>query len=156
VTLPIGLRRLAYRGAHTVLRAYWYVRRPPVQGVKCVLTSREQILLVRHTYGRRDWDLPGGAIRRGEPPAAAARREMHEELGIEIDDWVPLGAVLAIAYHRRDKMHCFRAELDDPRLTIDRGELATVGWFHRAGLPPDLNEHVPSILARLEEHDGRG
>jgi 8-oxo-dGTP diphosphatase len=156
VILPTGLRRLAYRGAHTALRGYWFVRRPQVEGVKCVLTSREQVLLVRHTYGRRDWDFPGGAVKRGEPPATAAQREMHEELGIDIDDWISLGPVFATAYHRRDRMHCFQAELDDPRLTVDGGELAAVGWFRRASLPPDLNGNVPQILARAEDHDEPG
>jgi 8-oxo-dGTP pyrophosphatase MutT (NUDIX family) len=152
VTVPIGLRRLAYRGAHTALRAYWFVRRPRVEGVKCVLTSGQQVLLVRHTYGRRDWDLPGGAVKRGEPPLSAAQREMHEELGIDIGDWVSLGPVLASAYHRRDRMHCFQAELDDEDLTVDRGELAAVKWFERAELPPDLNGNVPQILARVGGH----
>ena len=41
------------------------------------------MLLVRHTYGPRAWDLPGGAIKRGEPPIDAARREMDEELGLD-------------------------------------------------------------------------
>jgi 8-oxo-dGTP diphosphatase len=145
-----------YRWGHTALRAYWFVRRPRVQGVKCVLSSGEQILLVRHTYGRREWDLPGGLVKRDEPPIDAARREMHEELGVEIETWVPLGAMQTIVYHRLDNMHCFQAELADPRLTIDRGELAAVGWFTRTGLPPDLSGLVPTILTRLESTDGRG
>jgi ADP-ribose pyrophosphatase YjhB (NUDIX family) len=126
-----------------------------VRGVKCVLSSEEQILLVRHTYGRAEWDLPGGLVKRSEPPVDAARREMHEELGVEIESWVSLGAMETVVYHRRDNMHCFQAELHDPRLTIDRGELAAVGWFTRTALPPDLSRHVPPILARLEDGDGR-
>jgi 8-oxo-dGTP diphosphatase len=156
VRLPIGLRRFLYRWGHAAMRGYWFVRRPRVQGVKCVLSSGEQILLVRHTYGRREWDFPGGLVKRDEPPLDAARREMHEELGVVIEDWVSLGAMETIVYHRLDNMHCFRAELDDPRLTIDRGELAAVGWFTRTELPPDLSGHVPRILTRVAETDGRG
>jgi 8-oxo-dGTP pyrophosphatase MutT (NUDIX family) len=146
---------LGYRWAHTALRGYWFVRRPKVEGVKCVLRSNGQVLLVRHTYGRRDWDLPGGAVKRREPPVAAARREMHEELGVDIEDWTALGPVLEVAYHRRDRMHCFQAELEDPRLTVDHGELAAVGWFTPAELPSGLPGHVPRILARAQEHHDR-
>src|SRR5437870_4690431 len=81
VTFAVAVRRRGYRVAFALLRVYWFVRRPALHGVKCVLTNGDQVLLVRHTYGSRDWDLPGGAVSRGEPPVATARREMHEELG---------------------------------------------------------------------------
>jgi len=129
------------------------VCRPDVDGVKCVLSRGEHILFVRHTYGHREWDLPGGAVKRGEPPLSTARREMREELGIEIDAWHSLGTVVAHAYHRRDNMHCFKAELDDQPLTVDRGEIGALEWFDRRRLPPDFAPHVPLILARLSTAD---
>ena len=147
--IPIPLRRLAYRGAHRVLRAYWFVRRPTIHGVKCVLTDRERVLLVRHTYGHRRWDLPGGSLKRGEPPAAAARREMEEELGVTIEHWRELGERPDRVYGRQDTLHCFQAELNRPPLTVDRGELAEVQWFARGELPPDLARWVRPILAWL-------
>lgn len=149
MSLPIALRRLAYRSAYVALRGYWFVRRPQVEGVKCVLTRGEDVLLVRHTYGKPRWDLPGGTLKRGEDPEHAARREMREELGVEIDDWRSLGAVCSNADYRRDRMHCFRAELDDAPLTVDLGEIASVHWFGRGALPPNLNDHVRQILARV-------
>jgi 8-oxo-dGTP pyrophosphatase MutT (NUDIX family) len=148
VRLPVPLVRLAYRSAYVVLRGYWFVRRPQVAGVKCVLTDRDRVLLVQHTYGDRGWDLPGGSLKRGEMPIEAARREMGEELGVMIDEWLPLGRVLANMHHRHDTMYCFRAELRDSHITVDRGELAAVRWFPQRGLPPDLAEHARRILAR--------
>jgi 8-oxo-dGTP pyrophosphatase MutT (NUDIX family) len=140
--------RLAYRSAFAALRGYWFVRRPQVAGVKCVLTDRDHVLLVQHTYGAREWDLPGGSLKRGELPIEAARREMGEELGVVIEDWVPLGRLLASMHHRRDTMHCFQAELRDSHITMDQGELAAVRWFPRRDLPPDLAGNVRRILAR--------
>ena len=47
--------------------------------------DRDRVLFVRHTYGdRTPWEMPGGGLRRGEAPEAAVRREMREELGIEL------------------------------------------------------------------------
>src|SRR5436305_8710278 len=76
--LPVPVRRLAYQGGYAGLRLYWLLTGPSTSGVKCVLTEGERVLLVRHTYGPREWDLPGGSIGAGESPEAAARREMNE------------------------------------------------------------------------------
>ena len=75
MSIPVALRRQGYRTAHRLLRIWWFVRRPAMHGVKCVLTDGERVLLVRHTYGQRDWDLPGGNVRRGEVVQNAASRE---------------------------------------------------------------------------------
>ena len=146
--LPIPVRRWGYRCAYSLLRVYWLLAHPEVRGVKCVLTNGDDVLLVRHTYGDREWDLPGGRIRRDEPPANTARREMHEELGVLIDDWAPLGEVSGTVDHRRDRMQCFEAEMRDGRIEIDRGELAVVDWFPRERLPDDLGRYVREILSR--------
>jgi 8-oxo-dGTP pyrophosphatase MutT (NUDIX family) len=147
VRLPIALRRAGYRTAYGLLRVYWFVRRPEVRGVKCVLTRGDRVLLVRHTYGDRRWDLPGGRMRRDEAALSTARREMQEELGLMIQDWAPIGVVLGTAEYRRDRMQIFHAEVNDGEIEIDRGELATMHWFPRRELPADVPKYVPQILA---------
>ncbi len=54
-----------------------------------------RILLVEPKY-KPDWDVPGGMAEANEPPHATARRELLEELGLEVAvgrllvvDWVP-------------------------------------------------------------------
>jgi 8-oxo-dGTP pyrophosphatase MutT (NUDIX family) len=148
VTVTLTLRRLGYRLAYRVLQVFWFVRRPPKAGVKCLVTCRDRVLLVRHTYGSRAWDVPGGAIKRGEPPLAAARREMGEELGLASAEWTGIGEVRGNVNHRRDTIHCYRVEMCEPVLTVDRGELAEVDWFARDALPEDLAPYVGSVIAR--------
>lgn len=147
---PLAPRRLGYRVAYRLLRVYWVIVRPHSKGVKCVLTSRDRVLLVRHTYGERAWELPGGSLRRNEPPVSAARREVHEELGLTIDEWRSLGEVGARMNRRAVTLHCFQAELAPPAVELDRGELAIAGWFPRRQLPADLGRYVRPILARLD------
>ncbi|WP_218028303.1 NUDIX domain-containing protein [Nocardia yamanashiensis] len=56
-----------------------------------------RVLLVEPTY-KDYWEIPGGVVEAEESPAAAAVREIREELGLEIElgrllvtDWVPSG-----------------------------------------------------------------
>jgi 8-oxo-dGTP diphosphatase len=148
--LPTPARRLAFRSAYLVLRGWWFVRRPQKLGVKCVLTNGRRVLLVRHTYGHSDeWDLPGGSVKRSESPLTAAQREVQEELGVSVQRWEPLGEMFGHVDHRRDRLHCFQAELGDAQITIDRGELAAASWFARDQLPWPLGKYVRPILGRL-------
>jgi len=55
----------------------------------------EDVLLV-HQADRGGWDIPGGIVEPGESPAAACRREIQEELGLDrppqrllVHDWAP-------------------------------------------------------------------
>jgi 8-oxo-dGTP pyrophosphatase MutT (NUDIX family) len=146
----VRVRRLAVRCAYVGLRLYWFLLRPQITGVKCVLTHGEDVLLVRHTYGRPTWELPGGTVRRKEMPIDAARREMHEELGRRIEDWVDLGELFVSTNHHRDNLHLFQATVEDRHVEIDLGELAVANWFPRDQLPSDRGRFVSRILARAQ------
>ena len=147
--LSVQVRRVAIRFAYVGLRTYWFLLRPRIVGVKCVLTNAEDVLLVRHTYGSRAWDLPGGTVRRREAPRDAARREMHEELGRRIDDWTPLGELFVRSNHHDDDLHLFLARMSDRQVEIDLVELAEAGWFPRGALPADLGRYVRPIMERV-------
>jgi 8-oxo-dGTP diphosphatase len=49
-----------------------------------IFDEHEQVLLVKHSYGRLNWELPGGAVEAGEGVIEAAVREMHEETGLHV------------------------------------------------------------------------
>lgn len=44
-----------------------------------------RVLLVHHTYGRKNWELPGGGSEPGEAPDQTARRELLEETGLRAE-----------------------------------------------------------------------
>ena len=146
--LPVTLRRLGFRLVYAILRIYWFVFRPRLSGVKCVLTDGTRVLLVRHTYGSRNWEVPGGGIKRHEPPSRAARREMREELGVDVEAWTALGELPATIHARRGMLHCFQATVPDVKIAPDRGELAAARWFAPTELPSHLGPDVASIIAR--------
>lgn len=49
----------------------------------------DRVLLVDPTY-KPGWEFPGGIVERGESPTRAGRREVAEELGIEVGDALDL------------------------------------------------------------------
>ncbi len=154
--LPAPLRRLSYRLAHCALAVWWAVRRPHTHGVKLVLRDGERVLLVRHTYGDRGrWELPGGGIRAGETPAAAARREAGEELGQADAGWTAFGEA-TLRGHRTTTLHGFTAPWDGRPLRLDPGEIAECAWWG-AELPQRRGADVAGLVAGARSaRPGRG
>jgi ADP-ribose pyrophosphatase YjhB (NUDIX family) len=52
-------------------------------GAAAVILDGDRVLLVRHTYGRLNWEIPGGASEPGESVIETAIREVREETGVE-------------------------------------------------------------------------
>jgi ADP-ribose pyrophosphatase YjhB (NUDIX family) len=146
--LPVPLRRAFYRVAFVALRVLSHVFHPRTRGVKCLVVRRGEVLLVRHSYGPRQWDLVGGFCRRGEDFADAARREALEELGVEIVALTDLGEKLRGLYGRHETLRLFRIEVDAVALAIDHGELAEIRWCARDALPLPRSELIDVALER--------
>jgi 8-oxo-dGTP pyrophosphatase MutT (NUDIX family) len=148
--LPVPLRRVGYRVAHAMLRLYWRIARPQTRGVKCVVRDGDAAVFVRHAYGdRRQWELPGGGIKRGEDPRDTAAREAREELGLDLEDWRALGSVESHGYGKRTTVMCFEAHSPERALTVDPGEIEEAGWFALADPPAPLGLDARVVLTRL-------
>jgi ADP-ribose pyrophosphatase YjhB (NUDIX family) len=138
------LYRLAWRGLQ--LRSLLPGRG---RGVKCVITHRGSVLLVRHTYGERDtWYVPGGRMRRYESPLHAAEREMCEELGVVGLRWRELVTADMRLERIAVRVTTLHAELEDPgSLRIDPVELQEARWFDPQALPRPLGGEVRLLIA---------
>jgi 8-oxo-dGTP pyrophosphatase MutT (NUDIX family) len=148
VALLRRLYRVAWRGVQ--LRAMLWRRNS--SGVKCVLTHGEEVLLVRHTYGRRNvWYLPGGGVHRGELPLRAGAREMEEELGLRGLQLRELATFETRLERIAVRLTCAHAEVADPmQVRIEPVEIAEVGWFDRAKLPTPLGSEERGLLGLLD------
>jgi len=49
-----------------------------------ILNAAGDVLLVKHTYGRLNWELPGGHAEADESIIATAVREVREETGLRV------------------------------------------------------------------------
>lgn len=94
------------RFAHWLHVAYWAVTRPLTVGVRTMLISDGQVVLVRHTY-QNAWYFPGGGAKRRETLERAARREASEEAGAELGELVLFGAYSSFSEHKSDHVVVF-------------------------------------------------
>jgi ADP-ribose pyrophosphatase YjhB (NUDIX family) len=118
--------------------------------VKCIIGDGERVVFVRHTYGDREaWELPGGGVRRGEPPEATVRREMREELGVELEGLRAAGAIEVAGHGKRTLLHCFAAQASTTDLRLARAEIAEVCWAPVTAPPRPLGRHAAAILDLL-------
>jgi len=111
------------------------------------------VLLVRHSYGRLNWELPGGASEPGETMEETALRELQEETAL-------IGRVESLAglyYKREDDSHhaVFRCRIEtsaEPAPASD--EISAVSFWPVEELPRPMSDFT---LRRI--HDavtGRG
>ena len=68
-----------------------------------IFDSEERVLLVKHSYGRNNWDLPGGKSEKDESAQETAKREVMEETGLD----VKVGQLTGIYYDPNYDMHHF-------------------------------------------------
>lgn len=75
-----------------------------LMGAAAIITNDiGQVLLVRHSYGKQNWDLPGGKAEPKESAQETAQREVREEIGLEVE----IGALTGIYYDPAYDMHHF-------------------------------------------------
>jgi 8-oxo-dGTP pyrophosphatase MutT (NUDIX family) len=117
--------------------------------VKCIVRDdRGRVLFVRHTYGdRASWELPGGGRRPREDPEAAIRREMREELGIELVDLRAVGEVEIEGSHKRTLLRCFAATTGGAPVHLAAGEIAQARWARPHAPPQPLGPDVAALVA---------
>ncbi|MEG8040561.1 NUDIX domain-containing protein [Sphingomonas sp. LR60] len=123
------------------------------RGVKLLVFDRAgDVLLVRHGYGRSDLHmLPGGGIARGEAPAAAALRELHEETGCIARDLTLVARYESRTEGRRDTVFLFSARSDETPVADSR-ELVAAAFHPLDALPASLSS---ATQRRIDEWQGR-
>lgn len=140
-----------YRRMPTLARR-WLVRGVApsfTAGAICVIERPDgAVLLVRQVY-RHQWGVPGGLLKRGEDAADAARREVLEEVGLEVD-LVGEPAVVVDADPQRIDV-VFRARpaqgIDPDSARPCSPEIVKVVWFAPDELPELQHEASAALVA---------
>lgn len=138
-------RRLPVRARRRVVRT---MAPSFTVGAICLIERPDgALLLVRQSY-RRGWGVPGGLLKRGEAPEDAARREVREEVGIDVE-LIGQPAVVVEPVPRRIDI-VFRARpvaLEHPAPVPSSPEITEVRWFPAQELPELQLETTTALVA---------
>ena len=149
--LPASLHRAGLRLAHCVRKIWWRWRRPEVLGCGIMLfDARGHVLLVRHSYGRDHWALPGGAIGRREDPAEAARRELREEVGCDAHDLAHFGSATRNLHGASNRVEMFAGSVKG-HPAADCRDIVEVRFFALDALPEPLAVATALWLAEYSD-----
>jgi len=138
--------------AYAIRRLLFGLLRLKTTGEKVMLFNREgELLLIRNGYGDSSlFVLPGGGVSRGESPAAAAARELCEELAIEILDVNPVWTFESTAEGKRDTIHLFRAVTEEQPKPDDL-EVVEAKFFPLDAMPSALSPATRRRIAELKK-----
>jgi len=134
--LPVRVRRWSMRLTHT---------RFTVTAGAIIFNQAGEILILKHRFrAGSGWGLPGGFLERGEQPIDALRRELREELDLEIED---VEIFTARSFRKPKQVEVlFRGRAGGPvkprTMEVERAE-----WFSLDALP----EGLPRDQRRLVE-----
>ena len=101
-----------------------------------IFNDKGEVLLLKHRFrAGSGWGLPGGFMEKGEQPIDALRRELREEIGMEVDD-VKVFAARSFKKPKQVEV-LFRgranAQVRSQTVEVERAE-----WFAIDSLPEGL------------------
>ncbi len=115
--------------------------------VVAVCRGNEVLLVRQRLRTPSQWGLPGGFQKSHESSADGARRELREEVGLDL----PVRAVDQVAQYQQPWARhidtIFAVSLDDPRARPRRQslEILAVDWFALDDLPPLTREAAMAL-----------
>jgi len=135
--VPRSLRRWTVRLSHP---------RFAVTASAVITDSRGRVLLLKHRFRPgTGWGMPGGFMEAGEQPEEALRRELREEIGLEVDK---LRLFTTRAFREPKQVEIvFRARaIGDPdQLSF---EIQKAAWFSPDELPGELPKDQALLIKR--------
>ncbi len=130
-------------------KLYWFIFRPKTKGVRCIIQHDQHILLVRIGYDHKMWTVPGGGVKSRETWEQAVRREVFEEVGIQLDKIEKVIEYMNEKEYKKDTIVVFQSFVPSYDFKIDNIEIIEARWFLPEECPADCVPRVRSLFQFL-------
>lgn len=131
---------------YKLARLYWFIFRPHTFGTKAVVMHGNKVLLVRQAYLPHLWSFPGGRIKRRESALEAIKREIKEEVNLDIADPKQIGTHLFTHEYKKDHVTFFTVEASAKSFRIDNFEIIEAQWVLSDALPQNIGPVAQEAL----------
>ncbi len=111
--------------------------------------ERGRILLLHHVFRKGSgWGIPGGFLAKGEQPEEALRRELREEVGLEIESIVLVFARTLPGVKQVELIFHCRARSAELPTERQSAEVDGAEWVNRDALPQELTRDQRRLIER--------
>jgi mutator protein MutT len=111
-----------------------------------VLNDEGQLLLLKHVFRTGSgWGIPGGFVKAGEHPEEALRRELREEVGLELAH-VEIALIRTLRRTQQIEIIFYCRSQGEAR--PQSVEVESAGWFPLQALPEMLSKDQRSLIER--------
>jgi ADP-ribose pyrophosphatase YjhB (NUDIX family) len=105
----------------------------PVALKALIQNAEGRVLVCMNVFPGEPWDLPGGTLNAGEHPIHALKREVKEELNVDIIVHEPVAVdhFIKRGSGKQTVLAVFRATLTDPNAAMDFAdkEISEIRWI---------------------------
>lgn len=135
---------------YPVLETYWRIFKSKTRGARALIINDGKVLLIKHTY-LPEWYLPGGGIKREESFEEGLRREIKEELRLDIKKFTLFGIYKNTKEGKIDteKIFLVKEKVNVEKLNPDSREARELKFFNLDKLPQNTS---PGTLRRINEY----
>jgi ADP-ribose pyrophosphatase YjhB (NUDIX family) len=121
-------------------------RRFTVTAGAIIVDDDGRVLLLEHVF-RPDsgWGLPGGFLNKGEQPETALRREMREEIGVDLEG-VEMLFARTLPRPRQIEIYFKAKAIGNPQPCSF--EIRKAEWFTIDNLPAELSKDQRRLIQR--------
>jgi 8-oxo-dGTP pyrophosphatase MutT (NUDIX family) len=118
--------------------AFWIYYRRGHGRTRVVVVHEGKVLVMKQWISGGKWHLPGGGLRKDEPMAEGAARELLEETSLQLDprQLKPVGKARYTNFGLAYDYYVFATGVGSSAVRAQRIEISELAWLRPADLTP--------------------
>ena len=141
--ISIKVKKMILKIIHAHGNVLWRFFGRNRKAARVLIIYDKKVLLVKKSYEKEKWMMPGGFVKSGEIEETAAKREVLEEVGVHLKrlDGSFKDSVKKQGY---PLLYTFVAEVESERYTVDGVEIDEARWY-----PFNILSQINPVAAKM-------